>query len=84
MRLAGRIAIVTGAASGFGEGIARKFVAEGAKVIVADRDGEGASAGRRHARRRRLRRARRRHPAPPTSRRWSRRRTSASAASTSW
>ena len=43
MRLAGRIAIVTGAASGFGEGIARKFVAEGAKVIVADRDGEGAA-----------------------------------------
>jgi 3-oxoacyl-[acyl-carrier protein] reductase len=43
MRLAGRIAIVTGAASGFGEGIARKFVSEGAKVIVADRDGEGAA-----------------------------------------
>jgi 3-oxoacyl-[acyl-carrier protein] reductase len=42
MRLAGRIAIVTGAASGFGEGIARKFVAEGAKVVVADRDGAGA------------------------------------------
>ncbi len=42
MRLAGKVAIVTGAASGFGEGIARKFVAEGAKVIVADRDGEGA------------------------------------------
>ncbi len=43
MRLEGRIAIVTGAASGFGEGIARKFVAEGARVIVADRDGEGAT-----------------------------------------
>jgi 3-oxoacyl-[acyl-carrier protein] reductase len=43
MRLEGRIAIVTGAASGFGEGIARKFVAEGARVIVADRDGEGAA-----------------------------------------
>ncbi|HEX2543167.1 MAG TPA: SDR family oxidoreductase [Caldimonas sp.] len=42
MRLAGKVAIVTGAASGFGEGIARKFVAEGAKVIVADRDGDGA------------------------------------------
>ena len=42
MRLAGKVAVVTGAASGFGEGIARKFVAEGAKVIVADRDGEGA------------------------------------------
>ena len=42
MRLAGKVAIVTGAASGFGEGIARKLVAEGAKVIVADRDGDGA------------------------------------------
>ena len=42
MRLAGKIALVTGAASGFGEGIAKKFVAEGAKVVVADRDGEGA------------------------------------------
>ena len=42
MRLAGKVAVVTGAASGFGEGIARKFVAEGAKVVVADRDGDGA------------------------------------------
>ena len=42
MRLAGKIAIVTGAASGFGEGIARKFVFEGARVVVADRDGDGA------------------------------------------
>jgi 3-oxoacyl-[acyl-carrier protein] reductase len=38
MRLKNKIAIVTGAGSGFGEGIARKFVAEGAKVLVADRD----------------------------------------------
>jgi len=43
MRLAGKTAIVTGAASGFGEGIARKFVAEGARVVVADRDGAGAT-----------------------------------------
>ncbi len=42
MRLAGKIAVVTGAASGFGAGIARKFVAEGAQVVVADRDGAGA------------------------------------------
>jgi 3-oxoacyl-[acyl-carrier protein] reductase len=42
MRLAGKIAIVTGAASGFGEGIAKKFIAEGARVVVADRDGDGA------------------------------------------
>jgi len=43
MRLAGKTAIVTGAASGFGEGIARKFIAEGAHVVVADRDGDGAT-----------------------------------------
>jgi 3-oxoacyl-[acyl-carrier protein] reductase len=39
MRLEGKVAIVTGGGSGFGEGIARKFVAEGAKVLIADRDG---------------------------------------------
>jgi len=36
MRLEGKIAVVTGAASGFGEGMARLFAAEGAKVVVAD------------------------------------------------
>ncbi len=36
MRLNGKVAIVTGGGSGFGAGIARKFVAEGARVIVAD------------------------------------------------
>lgn len=38
LRLAGKTAIVTGAASGFGAGIARKFVAEGAKVWIVDID----------------------------------------------
>ena len=42
MRLVGKVAIVTGAASGFGRGIAEAFVREGAKVVVADLDGEGA------------------------------------------
>jgi len=36
MRLSGRTAIVTGAGSGFGAGIARAFAAEGARVMVAD------------------------------------------------
>jgi 3-oxoacyl-[acyl-carrier protein] reductase len=36
MRLEGKRAIVTGGASGFGAGIARKFATEGAKVMVAD------------------------------------------------
>jgi 3-oxoacyl-[acyl-carrier protein] reductase len=38
MRLDGKSTIVTGGGSGFGEGIVRKFVAEGAKVLIADRD----------------------------------------------
>jgi len=44
MRLAGKVAVVTGGGSGFGAGIVRKFVAEGAKVIVADRNGDAAQA----------------------------------------
>ena len=36
MRLQGKTAIVTGAGSGFGAGIAQKFAAEGATVMVAD------------------------------------------------
>ena len=35
-RLADKCALITGGASGFGAGIARKFVAEGAQVIIAD------------------------------------------------
>jgi len=42
MRLKDKIAIVTGAASGFGRGIAELFVAEGAKVVLADIDGAAA------------------------------------------
>ncbi len=41
-RLAGKVAIVTGAASGFGAGIAAQFVAEGARVVIADLNGDGA------------------------------------------
>jgi 3-oxoacyl-[acyl-carrier protein] reductase len=37
-----KVAIVTGAASGFGEGIARLFVEEGARVLVVDLDGARA------------------------------------------
>jgi 3-oxoacyl-[acyl-carrier protein] reductase len=36
MKLKNKIAIVTGGASGFGAGIVRKFIAEGAKVVIAD------------------------------------------------
>lgn len=36
MRLNGKTAIVTGGASGFGEGIVRKFLGEGARILIAD------------------------------------------------
>ena len=39
MRLKGKIAIVTGAASGFGRGIAEAYVREGANVVIADISG---------------------------------------------
>ena len=44
MRLNGKTAIVTGGASGFGAGIVRKFVAEGARVLIADMNLEGGEA----------------------------------------
>ncbi len=44
MRLENKIAIVTGGASGFGAGIVRKFAAEGARVLIADINVDGAEA----------------------------------------
>ena len=44
MRLQGKIALVTGAASGFGTGIARTFAREGAKIVLMDLNGDGAKS----------------------------------------
>lgn len=41
MRFQNQVAVVTGAASGFGEAIAKRFADEGAAVVVADRDADG-------------------------------------------
>ena len=42
MRFKDKVAIVTGVASGFGEATVRRFASEGARVVVADVNGEGA------------------------------------------
>ncbi len=44
MRLDGRTALVTGGASGFGAGIARRFLDDGARVMIADLNAEAAEA----------------------------------------
>lgn len=41
-QLTNKVAIVTGGAGGFGEGIVRAYAAEGAKVVIADMNGEAA------------------------------------------
>ena len=42
--LEGKVAIITGGASGLGEGLARRFAAEGAKVLIGDVDRDAGAA----------------------------------------
>lgn len=43
-RFSGKTALITGGASGFGAGIARRFVDEGAQVVIADVNAQGAAS----------------------------------------
>jgi NAD(P)-dependent dehydrogenase (short-subunit alcohol dehydrogenase family) len=42
--LTDKVAVVTGGASGLGEGLVRRFIAEGAKVLIGDVDRDGGKA----------------------------------------
>ena len=72
MRLKDKTAIVTGAGSGFGAGIAQRFAEEGAKVIVNDINAQGGERVAKRGRRRSS--CRPTSPRAPTGQSWCARR----------
>ena len=52
MQLDGKVALITGAASGIGHEIAKRYVAAGGRVVIADLNEDGAVGGRQAAWRR--------------------------------
>ena len=44
MKLDGKVALITGAASGIGHGIAKRYVAAGGRVVIADLNLDAANA----------------------------------------
>ncbi|OOK70204.1 short chain dehydrogenase family protein [Mycobacterium kansasii] len=81
--LAGKVAVVTGGASGIGRATVERFVTEGARVVIADVDEDAGRALASALGRIRCSGAPT-SPIPNRSRRWWQPRSTPSAAWTSW